>query len=356
MTHILHSTIKHAQLPSRSLLGRFVPLVAICAITSVPSHAQDVGNSAPQRAQIDWLAAARDVQAELPQLLSPSTRQPFGAQHEAQIAKRIESYTVKEGVRVLADIGALVAPVYPRVTEVPIPVLAPLNTENMLVGRQRAKGAASLTKQSVFGASIEAMQFLPGPSGYDAIVTVSSKALRELNIPEAYKPQIDIAGTALSYGGDDSGALVAELQGRFPGLRKVKGVEEVTFAFRKYGVSYFLNISCLPDPSKIVGLTCKQAEAIARMVLQDLRLIGGAPLAFKRRSSIPTSHPTIVSADFRYYPPGDLMPGTSEANKGGSTQRVEYGVNLLFPIKEAPNFANSQVFMHWGNCLGQRPQ
>ena len=48
------------------------------------------------------------------------------------------------------------------------------------------------------------------------------------------------------------------------------------------------------------------------------------------------------------------MPGTSEAGKGGALRRIEYGNALRFPIQRAPVYANSQVFLHWGNCLRQR--
>src|SRR5262249_44907915 len=65
----------------------------------------------------------------------------------------------------------------------------------------------------------------------------------------------------------------------------------------------------------------------------------------------PPPQPTKISPDFKYFPPAKLIPGTSQDNKGGSPSREVYGDNLLFPIKRAPAFANSQVFLHGGNCL-----
>jgi len=38
-------------------------------------------------------------------------------------------------------------------------------------------------------------------------------------------------------------------------------------------------------------------------------------------------------------------------DKGGSSKQMVYGDSILFPLKDTPAFANSQVFMHGGNCL-----
>ena len=46
------------------------------------------------------------------------------------------------------------------------------------------------------------------------------------------------------------------------------------------------------------------------------------------------------------------MKGTSPMEKGGAPMQKVYGDSILFPLKkDAPAFANSQVFMHGGNCL-----
>jgi hypothetical protein len=182
---------------------------------------------------------------------------------------------------------------------------------------------------------------------------VNPKLLRDVGLAATLEPQLHIAGTFLIYGSGADGELVADLQGLYPGLRRSLGADEVTYTFRKYGVPYFINAACANSPTDGKAVACPQAEAIIRVVLRDLRVIGGGPLPTKSRTAPILRQPTKISPDFKYFPAGKLLPGTSEQGMGGSTDRIEYGEDLLFPIKDFPAYANSQVFMHWGDCLGQ---
>ena len=197
------------------------------------------------------------------------------------------------------------------------------------------------------------MEFLPGLSGYDAILTVSAKLLRDLGLAATIEAQLHIAGTFLIYGSGEEGEPVAELQDLYPGIRRSLGTEEVTYTFRKYGVPYFINADCSNTRPAVRSLSCTQADAVIRVVLRDLRLLGGGPVSIKPRAKAVVVQPTRISPDFTYFPPGDLLPGTGVQNKGGSANTCVYGDNLLFPIKDFPAYANSQVFMHGGNCGGQ---
>jgi hypothetical protein len=167
---------------------------------------------------------------------------------------------------------------------------------------------------------------------------------------------VHIAGTALSYGAPDLGESVAELQNLYPDVRRLHGTDEVTYTFRKYGVPYFANARCLQSPPQSGVLTCEQANAVLRAVLRDLRLIGGGPLEIKQVALPVVPRPGIVSTTFKYHPPGKLQKGTSEGGGelGVTTCKLHRAGHLGFPIKLRPVYANSQVFMHSGDCQGQK--
>src|SRR2546422_444271 len=82
--------------------------------------------------------------------------------------------------------------------------------------------------------------------------------------------------------------------------------------------------------------------------VRQLRLIGGSPLPVKVRASAASPlRPARVSRVFKYYPPGKLLKGTGDDGMDGLADRNVYG-DIRFPIKTAPSYAQSQVFMHWG--------
>lgn len=323
---------------------------------SVLGQGQRDERVAPRRAQIDWAAAAADAQRVSPQLGAPSLRRALPEEHAARAGRLLESYTVKEGTLPLADLNTLTGQLYTGAETVPIPVLAPVDAGRFISRRLAADRGHGDTPASFLSEAISNMEFLPGKSGYDAILTVSPKLLGELGVPPALEPQLHLAGTSLIYGSNETGEPVVDLQDLYPGLRRTLGPEEVTYTFQKYGVRYFINIDCSNRPPAPDSLACTQADVIVRVVLRDLRLMGGGPLAGNMLRTLANLavQPTAISPDFKYFAPGNLMPGTSMNNQGGSPSRVVYGNDLLFPLKEAPAFGNSQVYMHWGDCGGQR--
>ena len=332
-----------------SVLAMLALLVTLWG--GLPTHAQRGDTIVrPDRVEVDWLGAARDAALSWPELSSPLASTKLTPLQRARVAKRLRSYTRKEGMLPLAHLNTLVAELYPGVATIPIPVLAPVNTEH-LSARIRASQYRRHTRQSLLSASIEKLSLLPGLSGYDALVTISSPVLRDLTIPEALRPQLHIAGTVLTYGNGAEGEIVDGMQELYPGLRRLLGDDEATYTFRKYGVPYFINLACLNGPPKPKALTCTQADAVVRIVLRDLHLIGGGPIAIKSRTAPNVSQPTAISPDFQYFRPGNLLEGTSESGQGGAPNSGLYGEDLQFPIKAPPAYANSQVFMHWGNCL-----
>lgn len=58
--------------------------------------------------------------------------------------------------------------------------------------------------------------------------------------------------------------------------------------------------------------------------------------------------PPPVQPVFSYYAPGALLPGSGT----GQTQQIVHAPNILFPIKSAPAYLQSQVFMPGGGVAG----
>ena len=311
----------------------------------LPIHAQRGDTIVrPDRVEVDWLGAARDAALAWPELSSPLTSTKLTSLQRARVAKRLRSYTRKEGMLPLARLSELVAPHYPFAANAPIPVLAPIEPTGLL--RRDAQA-----RVSALARSIETFDLVSDSSGYDIVATVSAFLLRELGITIPYKPQLYVGGSALSYGSIHLGDLVTDMQDVVPGLRRIAGSDDVIYAFRRYGVPYYVSVDCSVTSPDQVMLTCNQADAIVRAVIRNLHLFGGGPRAVRRCPVKIAPQPTTVSNDFTYLSPGNLMKGTSPMEKGGSAKQKVYGDNILFPLKDAPAFANSQVFMHGGNCL-----
>lgn len=58
--------------------------------------------------------------------------------------------------------------------------------------------------------------------------------------------------------------------------------------------------------------------------------------------------PAPVEPVFSYYSPGFLIPGSGT----GQTQQIVHAPNIVFPIKSAPTYLQSQVFMPGGGVAG----
>jgi hypothetical protein len=344
----------------RSALAILAAQLALgCLVT--PILAQTAERAVPQQAQIDWPAVVQDAQALAPQLSTESTDNALSPRLQSSITKRLDSYELKDGMVPLAQLNELVAGLVPGVAKAPVPVLVPFETAKFLSqeavvpkGGNRSR-PQSEHRQFLYGSG-GSLQLVPGTTGYDALVTYEPAALKALGIQSTRRRVVHIAGATLSYGRTEAGELVEPLQAQYPGLRRQQSDEEVAYTFRKYGVPYFASVWCSNRPLDPHALKCEQAEALLRVTVQNLRLIGGNPLPKKMRASeaMPPQttppHPTQVSRDFKYYPPGKLLPGSGDDDMEGSTDRNVYG-DIQFPIKVAPSYAQSQVFMHWGNCL-----
>jgi hypothetical protein len=345
--------------PFRSLHRRRNVLVILCMFLTVgcvvtPLLAQRGEQAVPRQVQIDWLAVVRDALTLSPQLSTNPTNLP--PRLRARVAGRLAGFAIKDGTTALALLNELVIDLIPGVATIPIPVLVPFETTRFLAEKARVKADSPRLqpgehRRYLYGAG-GTLQLVPDTTGYDALVTYEPNALRDLGVASMRRRMVHIAGASQSYGGDQPGELVEDMQAQFPGLRRQQNDNEVSYTFRKYGVPYFAVVSCSGRPLDPNGFKCEQAETLLRVAVRNLQLIGGNPLPVRvRASAVRLPHPTRVSPDFKYYSPGKLLDGTDDDGmQQGSADRNTYG-DILFPIKTPPNYAQPQVFMHVGNCL-----
>ena len=309
----------------------------------------------PDPVQVDWPAAARNAVAQSPDLGTSLTTSRLSMRQRTGVSRRLESYTVKDDMLPLATLNEVTAASYPAFAEAVVPVLAPIDPTRLLPGAVPARQTLAQVRRASLARSVASLQAVSLSSGYDVIATVSDEMLRELAIGTRYKVQVHIGGSAVSYGSEQGGELVSDMQDVIAGLRKIDGADEITYVFRKYNVPYFATIDCAPAPNDGGIITCTQADAVMRAVLRDLRLAGGGPRRTKKRAAATTcKQPARPSPTFQYHAPGKLLDGTAEQGSEGAGSQVVLGNCIFFPLKHAPAYANSQVFMHRGNCLGQK--
>ena len=196
--------------------------------------------------------------------------------------------------------------------------------------------------------------FFPGPSGFDAVLSLRPQDAPDLDLTFARPVNVQISGSALLY--DLDGSVVADetavpqLDGQFPGIRRVLIESHLRYSFVRYGVPYFVSIECFDGSNSSRRLSCREADKVAMRFLKALNVVGGAPPT--KAASLeqqPIERPEAVSPDFTYYAPGDILPGTGSRGHGGRADLTVYA-KIRFPMAQAPAYANSQSFMNWGNC------
>jgi len=253
---------------------------------------------------------------------------------------------------------------FPGIAKSAVPVLLPFDVETYRKARTTHPGQPPNADDFVLADFHAAKFFLAGPAGYDAAFS-----LRVANVPgltdiDYRKPvHLLMSGYSLLYdlGGPPlpEGELVEDLQAKFPGIRRYFFESYVRYVFRRYGVVYAVATYCQDRRPRARYLTCRQGDRIIKRFLDALHLVGGTPAP--ARTTIappPIDRPQQVSPTFTYFSPGFLIPGTGlRPDLGGRADYTVYG-DLRFPLKSAPDFANSQSFNNWGNCdtTGRRPR
>jgi hypothetical protein len=190
-------------------------------------------------ATVDW-SAVRSALADL---------DPLKAQDNAAAAD------------VLNRLDAASAKFLPDVAASPVPVLLPFDTAALLrdAGQETIGDASKYF--SGFGA---ATLFFPGPSGYDAVLSLQPKDAPDLNLSYAKPVNVQMSGSALLYELDgsvvpapDRPEPVQQLDGQFPGIRRVLMESHLRYTFVRYGVPYFVSIECFDGANSSRRLSCR---------------------------------------------------------------------------------------------------
>src|SRR5262249_1931249 len=151
--------------------------------------------------------------------------EPFASRYRDHAVAQLGRYRVKEGMDALSNLNAMADSVFPRLSSTPLPVMLPVDTPAFTAKALRSD--VNSASPAPLANSIRSMTFLPGLSGYDAIITLSDAALRGLNVSSAEAVQIHIGGVGVSYSDSNYGELVTDLQDRFPELRRTLGAAEL---------------------------------------------------------------------------------------------------------------------------------
>jgi hypothetical protein len=325
--------------PSPFGVGFFVPtmrpiaaVIMVLVVTAAP--AQEMRTPQVRSVSIDW--------SEVRNLIVPELKSGLPTLHR-RLSDRIASEQ-----NPLGRLNQATNLVFSNIALSSVPVLLPFNVEAFL--RDLAQGSKKGTEAYLAGFSVSKF-FVPGPAGYDAAFTLNVRNAPALaNLRYRGKREIQISGSSVIYELAEPSKSIGEpgpleFRNKFPGLRKVLHENYLRFTFLRYGVPYVISISCSGSKE---GLSCDEAEDILTYFLSALQVVGGTPAPNVKGFAPTLERPAKISKSFTYYSPGNLLDGTGEG-------RADYTVyaKIRFPIARAPAFANSQVFMNGGNCLGK---
>jgi hypothetical protein len=297
-----------------------------------PAAAAEMKNPAVSSANVDW-ALVRAALAGLDPLTSSDDT---NAKSAADALTRLNTATGKT---------------FPKIAVSPVPVLLPFDTAAFL--RDEAQGTAADASKYLSGLNA-ATFFFPGPSGYDAALSLRPQDSPRLGVTFAKPIDVQISGSALVYDLDgptvSDGTPVPELETEFPGIRRVLLESHVRYTFTRFGAPYFVSILCFDGASRAHRLSCRDADKVAVRFIKALNVVGGTPQTGPAKTAAPTiDRPETISSDFTYYPAGDILPGTGVRGQGGRTDSTVFS-KIRFPMAQGPAYANSQSFMNWGDC------
>lgn len=261
----------------------------------------------------------------------------------------------------LPELTAVAEGHFPGIGKSSVPVLLPVDVEAMLTSG--ATGAPS-GGRFVRGGFHATRFFATGPAGYDSAFSFIASEVDGFSDVHTRDPvYVLFSGLRFTYDLDGpplpEGIPVKALDERFPGIRRILHESYARYAFERYGVTYVAALYCLDTRPRAKILTCKQADRIVERFLNALALAGGTPQP-QVDVSAPKApeRPDKVSAEFSYFSPGALVPGSGlKTDSGGRADYTVYA-RLRFPTKDAPAFANSQSFSNWGDCdfTGRNPR
>jgi murein DD-endopeptidase MepM/ murein hydrolase activator NlpD len=256
---------------------------------------------------------------------------------------------------VFARLNAAAQLRFPDIGKSPVPVLLPFDVDALQ--KDQAAGKSDIDADSyVHGGFHGTKFFVAGPAGYDAAFSLRTAEVSELSdIRYADPVYVLLSGFGMVYDLDGpplpEGTPVKSLEGDYPGIRRTLHESYIRYSFERYGVTYVAAIYCLDMRPRSKRLTCKQADRVAERFLRTLNLVGGTPSPPRPSvDAIALDRPEPASNDFAYFSPGFLIPGSGLKKELGGRPDYTVYARLRFPLKAAPDFANSQSFNNWGDC------
>lgn len=247
---------------------------------------------------------------------------------------------------------------FPDLAKSSVPVLMPLDID-ALRKQQAAKPQSDKPDVPVDnflrGGFHATAFFQAGPAGFDAAFSLRTAEVSELSDIRFTDPvYVLFSGLGMTYQLDGpplpEGEPVKSLEGDYPGIRRVLHESYIRYVFQRFGVTYVAAIYCLDTRPRSKIVTCKQADRIAERFLRSLTLVGGTPSPARAPDPVALDRPQEQSQDFTYFSPGSLIPGTGLKKELGGRDDYTVYARLRFPMKQAPDFANSQSFNNWGDC------
>jgi len=312
----------------------------LLALVSTSGAAQEMKPPRLSFAEVDWgavIAALADIGSLRPP--TPATKYRLAYAGMTGVG-RVPSPA-------LARLNTVMSQRFAGLTNSPVPVLLPFDTEALL--RDQASGTAAAGNTRYLSGFHAANFFYPGPSGYDAAFALRTRDVPELSDIKFRDPiEVQVSGSALLYRLDTpiaaEGAAVPALEAEFPGIRRLILEHHLRYTFVRFGVPYVVSIGCFDaGVSRYKMPTCRSADRIALRFLRALRVVGGTPQSLRAAKPLPIERPAALSHSFTYYGPGQILAGTGFRGLGG---RVDYTVysQIRFPLADVPAYANSQMF------------
>ncbi len=312
---------------SLAALSFALAILALGSLRSAPAHARDFDSPRLLFLKPDWNEAKAALDAA-------------------------DAPPPPEGASRLDQFNKAVADRFLGIAASPVPVLLPFDVSTYL--RDQASGQAKAGDTYLSGFRPSGF-FQSGPSGYDAVFTVDTRAVAEFSDIRFPDPiQVEISGFSQLYDlpspRGTAETPVRDLDRDFSGIRRLILESHLRYTFMRYGVRYVATIQCYDAAPRPRRLACKQADRIAQKFLHALRLAGGKPGPEpKPYEPKPVERPRSQSPYFTYYAPGRLLPNTGVKNFDGVSDYTVYAP-IRYPLAQAPSFANSQSFMNWGDC------
>src|SRR6266699_7294454 len=320
------------------LATRLLASLLLLLAGTLVAVADEFRTAAISAVRVEWRAALDQFRSEI-------NTQPAVASTFAFSGKRQLPAFDPRLMPALVQLNAATAPIFTGIGRSPVPVLLPFDTAAFLDAR--LNGAPAGLSLSRYQADFRpADLFAAGPAGDDAMFALEPGAGDGMPQRSFARPvEVQITGSVLTYDISDplgdKGEPVKALSAQYPDLRRFIREGYVRYAFTRFGVPYVVSIQCLDSAPRARRLACREAYPVAERFLKALRIAGGLP-SRPRTDVAPViaERPPEPSADFTYWPSGDILSARGSRKQGHADFTV-YS-QIRFPLEKAPAFAHSQ--------------